>query len=246
MRSRWARSPAPFNRAKLADGTTENRGGESTLGNLVAEIQQDATEDPTFGCRADRVHEPRWSAGRPRRHGTGAFPRTVTFKDAANVQPFANTLVNEDLTGAQIKAALEQQWQPAGASRPFLKLGISKGFTYTYDPTAAQGSRIKAMYLNGTPIDLAATYSVTVNSFLATGGDNFTALNGTARKQDTGRTDLQAQVDYFAAVRSGRDRSAGRLQPACCRCRPACRAGDVRRRRHGRLRPVVAVDDRSR
>ena len=60
------------------------------------------------------------------------------------VQPFANTLVNEDLTGAQIKAALEQQWQPAGASRPFLKLGISKGFTYTSDPTddgRARGSR---------------------------------------------------------------------------------------------------------
>ena len=41
-----------------------------------------------------------------------------------------------ELTGAQIKQALEQQWQPAGASRPFLRLGISEGFTYTYDPTA--------------------------------------------------------------------------------------------------------------
>ncbi len=67
----------------------------------------------------------------------------VTYKQAANVQPFANTLVNMNLTGAQIKAALEQQWQPTGASRPFLKLGISKGFTYTYDPACrctARGS----------------------------------------------------------------------------------------------------------
>ena len=58
------------------------------------------------------------------------------------------------------------------------------------------------MYLNGTAIDLDATYSVTANAFLTTGGDNFTALNGTGRKQDTGRTDLQAQVDYFAALGS--------------------------------------------
>ena len=86
----------------------------------------------------------------------------------------------------------------AGSSRPFLKLGISAGFTYTYDAGAAQGERIQQMYLDGEPIDLGATYSVTVNSFLASGGDNFSALNGSGRKQDTGRTDLQAQVDYFA------------------------------------------------
>ena len=64
------------------------------------------------------------------------YPATVTYKQAANVQPFANTLVNMDLTGAQIETVLEQQWQPAGASRPFLRLGISEGFTYTYDPAA--------------------------------------------------------------------------------------------------------------
>ena len=63
----------------------------------------------------------------------------LTFKQAADVQPFANTLVNMDLTGAQIKATLEQQWQPAGAARPFLRLGASKGFTYTYDATPAGG-----------------------------------------------------------------------------------------------------------
>ena len=68
------------------------------------------------------------------------------------VQPFANTLVNMDLTGAQIKTVLEQQWQAAGASRPFLKLGISKGFTYTFDDSMPQGSRITGMWLDGTPI----------------------------------------------------------------------------------------------
>ena len=81
------------------------------------------------------------------------YPRTLTYKQAADVQPFANTLVNMDLTGAQIKATLEQQWQPAGASRPFLRLGTSKGFTYTYDPTEPPGSRITGMWLDGAPIE---------------------------------------------------------------------------------------------
>ena len=44
--------------------------------------------------------------------GTGTdYPRTLTYKNAADVQPFANTLVTMDLTGASIKKVLEQQWQ---------------------------------------------------------------------------------------------------------------------------------------
>jgi len=101
---------------------------------------------------------------------------------------------------------LEQQWQrDAGGnvpSRPFLKLGISKGFEYTYDPNAAEGSRITSMTLNGQPIGPATTYSVTVNSFLASGGDNFRAFNNGTGKRDTGKVDLQAMVDYMAEFAS--------------------------------------------
>ena len=187
----------PFNRAKLADGTTENRGGESTLGNLVAEVQQTATESTTTGSAQIAFMNP----GGLRGDMTGSsttYPTTLTYKQAANVQPFANTLVNMRMTGAHIKAALEQQWQPAGASRPFLKLGISEGFTYTYDPRAAAGSRITEMRLNGAPISPASIYSVTVNSFLASGGDNFGAFALGTSKKDTGQTDLQAMVDFMA------------------------------------------------
>jgi len=185
----------PFNRAKTSTGA-ENRGGESTLGNLVAEVQQTATESANTGSAQIAFMNP----GGLRADMVGSsstYPTTLTYKQAANVQPFANTLVNEKLTGAQIKAALEQQWQPAGAARPFLKLGISNGFTYTYDPRAAAGSRITAMWLNGTAIDPAATYSVTVNSFLSSGGDNFGAFALGTNKKDTGQTDLQAMVDYM-------------------------------------------------
>ena len=82
-------------------------------------------------------------------------PRTLTYKQAADVQPFANTLVNVDLTGAQIKTVLEQQWQPAGASRPFLKLGISKGFTYTFDDPQAGRVADHRDVARRTPIDPA-------------------------------------------------------------------------------------------
>ncbi len=52
------------------------------------------------------------------------------------MQSFANTLVNMQLTGAQIKTVLEQQWQRDAfnsvPTRPFLRLGASEGFEYTY------------------------------------------------------------------------------------------------------------------
>jgi 5'-nucleotidase len=133
--------------------------------------------------------------------GTGATDPdgNLTYKEAAVVQPFANTLVTMDLTGAQLKQVLEEQWQPAAASRPFLKLGVSDGFKYSYDPSAAAGDRIDAMYLNGELIDPAASYKVTVNSFLAAGGDNFATLADGANPADSGKIDLQSMVDYFMA-----------------------------------------------
>jgi 5'-nucleotidase len=175
-----------------ASSFPENRGGESTLGNFVADVQrwalnEDGTRDVdiTFmnpgGLRADI--------------DTG----DVTYKEAANVQPFANTLVTLNLTGAQVKSVLEEQWQPTGATRPFLKLGVNKELTYTYDPAAAKGSHITEIRLGGQPLDLAATYSVGANSFLAAGGDNFFTLAQGTGKADSGKIDLESMVDYFDA-----------------------------------------------
>lgn len=188
----------PFNRAKDSVGV-ENRGGESTLGNLVAEAQRWATESTTTGSAQIAFMNPGGLRADMVGSDADGYPATLTYQQAATVQPFANTLVNMTLTGAQIKTVLEQQWQPAGASRPFLRLGISKGFAYTYDPAAAAANHITAMWLDGTPIDPAATYSVTVNSFLASGGDNFLELAAGTNKKDTGQTDLQGMVDYMAA-----------------------------------------------
>ncbi len=188
----------PFKRARRIDpvsGTVENRGGESTLGNLVAEIQREKTKADIGvmnpgGLRDDLI-------------GTGDGPGPVTYREAANVQPFANTLVTVDLTGTQLKLLLEQQWQrdPDNniPSRPFLRLGTSKGFSWTEDSSRSEGDRITGMWLNGQMIEMATIYTVSANSFIATGGDNFRALTLGTNKQDTGFTDLQATVDYLAA-----------------------------------------------
>ncbi|GAB3033208.1 hypothetical protein GCM10011376_31130 [Nocardioides flavus (ex Wang et al. 2016)] len=195
-----------FRRARLANGS-ENRGGESTLGNLVAEVQRWATSTPEAGAAQIAFMNP----GGLRADMTGAaggYPADLTYKQAAVVQPFANTLVNMRMTGAQIKTLLEQQWQRDKdgkvPSRPFLRLGASKGFLSTYDASRPEGNRITGMWLNGKAIEPTTSYSVTANSFLAAGGDNFFAFRQATAKRDTGKVDLQAMVDYMAdAAKSG-------------------------------------------
>lgn len=192
----------PFNRARLANGN-ENRGGESTLGNLVAEVQRWATGPESSGPAQIAFMNPGGLRSDMVGNNVGGYPAVLTYKQAAVVQPFANTLVTMDMTGAQIKTLLEQQWQRDNSnnipSRPFLRLGTSEGFEFTYDATRAEGNRITGMWLDDVAIDPATTYAVTANSFLAAGGDNFRAFNLATNKRDSGRVDLAAMVDYMAA-----------------------------------------------
>jgi 5'-nucleotidase len=202
----------------------EDRGEESTLGNLVADAQRWATTDlPTGeaqiafmnpgGLRADLCYA---EADYPYEENPEAPDADVvcagvpddggviTYRDAATVQPFANTLVRMSLTGAQVESVLQEQLQPAGSSRPFLHLGVSEGFTYTYEMTTDDAGvptafEVVDMWLHGEPIDPARSYEVVANSFLAAGGDNFTTFAKAVDAQDTGQIDLETFVEFMAA-----------------------------------------------
>ena len=176
-------------------GADDDRGTQSPLGGLIADAQlqqtlgagaQIAFENPG-GIRDDLLF------GASGAEGDGV----VTYAEAAAVQPFANSVVTLTLTGAQVRAVLEEQWQPAGSSRPFLALGVSQGFAFTYDPAAPAGAHVVSATLDGVEIDPAAQYRVTVNSFLASGGDNFTTLGEGTARTELGRTDLEAFTAYL-------------------------------------------------
>ena len=195
---------AAFKRpAPVSAGAENNRGAESTLGNVVAEVQRWATRsDERGGAQIAFMNPGGLREDLVDTTGDG-FPESVTYQEAAAVQPFANTLINMRMTGAQIKTVLEQQWQRDGASkvpsRPFLRLGTSQGFEFTYDPARPEGDRITGMYLDGEALDPTPSYSVSANPALASGGDNFRGFAAATQKRDTGVVDLQAMVDYMAA-----------------------------------------------
>ncbi|MEW2431636.1 bifunctional metallophosphatase/5'-nucleotidase [Micromonospora sp. NPDC047644] len=167
--------------------------GESPLGNLIADAQLAATDDEQNavaafmnpgGVRADLDAGP------------------VTYEEAFTVQPFANNLVTLDLTGAQLYCVLEQQFVVGRTLYPSATVGYvvdPNGTTGTVaDPCA--GTRVVrgSLTLGGTTVDTAATYRVTVNNFLAGGGDGFSALTG-GTNLVTGQIDLDAFVDYLTA-----------------------------------------------
>jgi 5'-nucleotidase len=121
----------------------------------------------------------------------------VTYADLFASQPFRNQLVTLTLSGREIKAMLEQQW--LDPKRPRI-LQVSKGFSYAWDDTKPFGEHVVAdsILLNGTPVDPARSYRITVNNYLSTGGDGFTALKeGTS--QQFGVYDADALYAYFQA-----------------------------------------------
>lgn len=103
----------------------------------------------------------------------------VTFGEAFTVQPFGNSLVTLTLTRTQIETLLEQQLTGCTNNQPFNRiLSASQGFSYAWSLTGPACDKIDptSIKLNNVVIDPQASYRVTVNSFLADGGDLFSVL----------------------------------------------------------------------
>lgn len=173
---------------------------ETPLGNLIADAQLFATRDAgaqialmnNSGVRAPIIP---------------AADGTVTFGDIYAAQPFGNALVTKTYTGAQLLALLEQQFDDEGFVQTF---SVSDGFAFAYDMNRPAGRRVVSATLGGEPIDPAASYRVTMNSFLAAGGDTFTVFaDGTDAV--TGPVDLDAMEAYLRAVQMRQLPETGRV-----------------------------------
>ncbi|HEY4713658.1 MAG TPA: 5'-nucleotidase, partial [Aquirhabdus sp.] len=108
------------------------------------------------------------------------------------VQPFGNIVVTLSLTGAQIKTVIEQQWSAANATNPRI-LFPSEGLSYSYK-TSGSLPRASNIMIRGLPIVDNQSYRVTVNSFLADGGDGFSELQKGSNRVGAGQ-----DIDAFEA-----------------------------------------------
>jgi 5'-nucleotidase len=182
---------------------TANAGGESQLGDLIADAQLadpsvvTGGEKPVIafmnpgGIRADLTYA-QSSYGEP--------AGDVTFSEAFTVQPFSNYLVSLTLTGAQIKDLLNEQWSGInglGAKRKILQ--VSEGFAYGYDTATGVLGEVT---LNGVPLVDTQEYRIVTNNFLQGGGDGFpTFTKGTGVYY--GGLDIDAFASYLSSIEGG-------------------------------------------
>jgi 5'-nucleotidase len=172
----------------VADAT-----GESSLGNLVADAHLFATAAPDKGGAVIAFNNP----GSLRAPIIPAEDGSVSYGALFTVQPFQNNLIVMTMTGKQIKDVLEQQ--SFTGARPRL-LGVSKGFSYSWDASKPVGEKVIAhsMKLNGMAMQMDLQYRVAANSFLAGGSEGMTAFRAGSDRL-TSDLDIEALVSYLAA-----------------------------------------------
>ncbi|NCD20655.1 MAG: hypothetical protein EOL89_11880, partial [Actinobacteria bacterium] len=183
----------------LPGNVNGNRGAESTIGTFLANValwHGDTIADVDFGVinpggiRASFIYAGDTSTNPLNVDGA------ISYAEAFTVQPFGNTMAYIDLTGQQVDLLLEQQFYARG-SRPMLKLGLSDNVRYVFDANAPAGARVSDIFIDGVRVDPTATYTVSGNQFLLTGGDDFLVFVDGTNLVDTGIIDLQVLIDHF-------------------------------------------------
>lgn len=167
--------------------------GEAALGNVVADAQRwaagtDFAVTNVGGIRADLA------AGE------------ITWGELFTIQPFGNSLVRIELTGAQLLELLEQQWRDPDVVR---MLQIS-GFSYSWSAARPLGTKVLEVAVNGKPLDKQRVYTLVMNSFMADGGDRFEGgVMGVNRVTLGG--DLEALVAFVQSQFERRQRAGQEL-----------------------------------
>jgi 5'-nucleotidase len=201
--------------------STANAAGEMPAGSLIADAQLQATQPAALGgaqiafMNAGGVRSPGFLSA------AGTYPYNLTYGDAFTVQPFGNSLVTMTLTAQQIKDVLEQQFNGCMGQVAQRVMQISNGFKYSWSAAAPTCSKIvdvtftptdvtvvppvatgapQMIVHNGVVQDPAKTYRVTVNNFMATGGDGFAVLI-VGTNTLGGAQDIDALTAYLAGYK---------------------------------------------
>jgi 5'-nucleotidase len=176
-----------------------NAGGESPLGDVIADAQLEATAPSDFGGSVVAFMNP-GGIRVPLLYNQisgGEAPGQITYGEAFNVQPFGNTLTVKTCTGDQIQRLLEQQFV---VQTPPRFLQVSWTFSYSWDGTRPAGDKVidSSVKIGGIPVASATKYQVTMNNFLADGGDGFSVFKE-CTNQIGGEVDLDAFARYTMA-----------------------------------------------
>jgi 5'-nucleotidase len=177
--------------------------GESALGDVIADAQLAATAPAGLGEARIALMNPGGIRADLRMadiSSGGEAPGQVTYGEAFTVQPFGNSLVTKTMTGDMIRRVLQQQFPGCAGPTTTRILQVSSTFRYEQAPAAATcEGKIGRMFVDGIEITPTDAFRVTMNNFLAFGGDGFTVFNEGTNALG-GAVDIDALVEYFEAA----------------------------------------------
>jgi 5'-nucleotidase / UDP-sugar diphosphatase len=171
------------------------RKGETNLGNLITDAMLDVT-GADFALTNGGGIRASIDAGE------------ITKGEVITVLPFGNYIQTKDVTGKDVKAALEN-----GASGYPANHGAFShvaGLTYKIDETKPAGERVHSIMIQGNPIEMDKTYSMATNDFLAAGGDNYEMFKGLAHTGDFPALD-EAVINYIKSHGTVNATTEGRI-----------------------------------
>ena len=180
---------------------TTVRAQESAFANLMADAIREAVGADVAltnggGIRADRTYEP----------GT-----VLTRRDIQSELPFGNKTILIEVSGADLRAALENgvsEVEDGGGRFPHVS-----GLTFSYDASKPVGERVTGIMIDGTPLDDAATFKLATNDFMGAGGDGYAMFIDKPRIIDANAGALMARqvIDHITAAGSIAPAVEGRI-----------------------------------
>lgn len=115
----------------------------------------------------------------------------ISYKDILKVQPFGNTLVYIDMSGAEALDYLKAAAKMSPGSGAFAQFaGVTLRIV---------GGEVQQALIGGQPIDPARRYRLALNNFTAAGGDGYPRLNTHKGYVNTGYTDADLMRGYFSS-----------------------------------------------
>ncbi len=183
--------------AVFLDGERGNvRSRETNLGNLIADAVREYARSDVAIANGGNI-----------RASINEGP--ISLADVFRVIAFDNTVVTLQLTGAQLREAIENGVsQVEDASGRFPQVS---GMSYIFERGRAAGQRVVEVRVGGQPLDADRLYSVATNDFLADGGDGYVVFKAARQRRDTQADMRDVFIDYLRRAGSVSARVEGRI-----------------------------------
>jgi 2',3'-cyclic-nucleotide 2'-phosphodiesterase (5'-nucleotidase family) len=174
---KWLTQPIGFSDRELT--ATDSRTEDTAIIDLIHRVQLDAS-GADVSLAASFNPDARLPQGE------------LTVRDIAGLYVYENSLVVIELTGAELKAALEHSARYFGPARrgvsttdladpnvPGYNFDMAEGVEYVIDLSRSPGNRITDLKFKGRPLDLKRQLKVVTNNYRQNGGGGFEMLAGT-------------------------------------------------------------------